>query len=113
MSGPGVYEISGLAWSGAGRIRKVEVSADGGKSWAEAQLPELNSSKGLTRFRLPWAWSGQPAVLVSRATDEAGAVQPTRKAWLADYAPGQAYHYHALASWGVDASGKVSHVYAS
>ncbi|MGZ3364135.1 MAG: sulfite dehydrogenase [Caulobacteraceae bacterium] len=113
MSGPGVYEISGMAWSGAGRIRKVEVSADGGRSWAEAQLPELIPSKGVTRFRLPWAWSGQPAVLVSRATDETGAVQPTRKAWLADYAPGQAYHYNALASWDVDASGKVSHVYAS
>jgi sulfane dehydrogenase subunit SoxC len=111
MSGPGVYEISGLAWSGAGRIRKVEVSADGGKSWAEAQLPELNPSKGLTRFRLAWAWGGQPAVLMSRATDEAGAVQPTRKAWLADYAPGQAYHLNAMTSWGVDAAGKVSHVY--
>lgn len=111
MSGPGVYEISGMAWSGAGRIRKVEVSADGGRSWAEAQLPELNPAKGVTRFRLPWAWSGQPAVLISRATDETGAVQPTRKAWLADYAPGQAYHYHAMTSWGVNASGKVSHVY--
>jgi sulfane dehydrogenase subunit SoxC len=111
MSGPGVYEISGLAWSGAGRVRRVEVSADGGKSWAEAQLPELNPSRGLTRFRLAWAWSGQPAVLISRATDEIGAVQPTRKAWLADFAPGQAYHLNAMTSWGVDAAGKVSHVY--
>lgn len=113
MSGPGVYEISGMAWSGSGRIRKVEVSADGGRSWAEAQLGELNPSKGVTRFRAPWAWSGQPALLISRATDETGAVQPPRKAWLAEYAPGQAYHYNALTSWGVDASGKVSHVYAS
>jgi sulfane dehydrogenase subunit SoxC len=113
MSGPGVYEISGMAWSGAGRIRRVEVSADGGKSWAEAQLPELNPSKGVTRFRLAWAWSGQPAVLISRATDETGAVQPTRKAWLADYAPGQAYHLNAMTSWGVDTAGKVTHVYAT
>jgi sulfane dehydrogenase subunit SoxC len=113
MQGPGVYEISGVAWSGAGRIAKVEVSADGGKSWALAQLPELNPSKGITRFRLPWAWGGQPAVLMSRATDETGTVQPARKAWMAQYAPGQSYHYNAMISWGVDASGKVSHVYAS
>jgi sulfane dehydrogenase subunit SoxC len=113
MRGPGVYEISGVAWSGAGRIAKVEVSADGGKSWALAQLGELNPSKGVTRFRLPWAWSGQPAVLMSRAVDETGAVQPARKVWMAQYAPGQSYHFNAMTSWGVDASGKVSHVYAS
>jgi sulfane dehydrogenase subunit SoxC len=113
MAGPGVYEISGLAWSGAGRITRVEVSADGGKSWAEALLGELRPDKGVTRFRLPWAWSGAPAVLTSRATDDRGAVQPTRTAWLAMWAPGQNYHFNALASWAVDANGKVSHVYAS
>lgn len=113
LSGPGVYEISGVAWSGAGRIVKVELSADGGASWTPAQLPELVPSKGITRFRLPWVWSGQPAELMSRAVDETGAVQPSRKAWMAQYAPGQGYHFNAIHSWGVDASGKVSHVYAS
>jgi sulfane dehydrogenase subunit SoxC len=113
MQGPGVYEISGMAWSGSGRVARVDVSADGGKSWAEAQLGELRPDKGVTRFRLPWAWNGGPANLFSRATDDRGNVQPTRQAWLATYAPGQAYHFNAMTSWGVDGSGKISHVYAA
>ncbi len=112
MRGPGVYEISGLAWSGAGRIAKVEVSADGGKSWAQAALEGPVLPKALTRFRLPWRWSGGPAVLLSRATDEARERQPTRDAWLAQYAPGQGYHYNAINAWGVGADGAVAHVYA-
>ena len=112
MRGPGVYEISGLAWSGAGRIARVEVSADGGKSWAEAALEGPVLPKALTRFRLPWRWSGGPAVLLSRAVDEARERQPTRDAWLAQYAPGQGYHYNAVNAWGVGADGTVTHVYA-
>ena len=61
MKGPGLYEISGLAWSGYGRITKVEVSADGGKSWAGAALQPPVLSKALTRFRIPWRWNGGPA----------------------------------------------------
>lgn len=108
----GYYEISGLAWSGAGRVRRVELSADGGRSWAEALLEEPVLPKALTRFRLAWRWDGGPCVLMSRATDEKGQVQPTRAAWLRDYAPGQAYHQNSIQSWGVDASGGVSNVYA-
>ena len=78
LKGPGFYEISGLAWSGNGRIRQVEVSADGGKSWAPAALQEPVLPKALTRFRAAWQWNGGPAVLQSRATDETGMVQPTR-----------------------------------
>ena len=69
---PGYYEISGLAYSGNGRIAKVMVSADGGKSWGEAALDAPVLSKALTRFRMPWRWEGQPVVLQSRAWDEAG-----------------------------------------
>ena len=58
LKGPGFYEISGLACSGNGRIAKVEVSADGGKSWAEAALQRPVMSKALTRFRMPWRWDG-------------------------------------------------------
>ena len=78
LKGPGYYEISGLAYSGNGRIAKVMVSADGGKSWAQAALDAPVLSKALTRFRMPWRWDGQPVVLQSRAWDEAGNVQPTR-----------------------------------
>src|SRR5262249_48032561 len=69
---PGYYEISGIAYSGDGRIAKVLVSADGGKSWAQAALQEPVQSKAFTRFRTPWRWDGQPAILQSRAWDEAG-----------------------------------------
>lgn len=112
MKGPGVYEISGLAWSGAGRISKVEISADGGKTWAAAALTEPVLSKALTRFRLPWHWNGSPSVLMSRATDEKGGGQPTRASWVAQYAPGQGYHNNAIQSWSVEADGTVKNVYA-
>jgi sulfane dehydrogenase subunit SoxC len=112
MRGPGVYEISGLAWSGLGRVTKVEISADGGRSWAEAALTPPVLSKALTRFRLPWRWDGQPVTLLSRATDEKGGVQPTRAAWLAQYAPGQTYHYNAMQVWSVTPAGEVRNAYA-
>ena len=76
---PGYYEISGLAYSGNGRIAKVMVSADGGSSWGEAALDAPVLSKALTRFRMPWRWDGQPVILQSRAWDEAGNMQPTRE----------------------------------
>jgi sulfane dehydrogenase subunit SoxC len=111
MKGSGVYEISGLAWSGAGRVSKVEVSADGGKSWALAALTDPVLPKSLTRFRLPWHWNGNPSTLMSRATDEAGGTQPSRADWVAQYAPGQGYHFNGIQGWGVEADGTVKNVY--
>jgi sulfane dehydrogenase subunit SoxC len=120
MKGPGFYEISGLSWSGKGRIGKVEVSADGGKSWALAALQTPVLSKALTRFRMPWNWDGSPAVLLSRATDESGNVQPSRAAFLAErgapkVTPNVAAfpmeHCNMISSWGVSAKGEVTNVY--
>jgi len=111
MQGAGYYEISGLAWSGLGRVRRVDISADGGKSWAEAALTGPVLPKALTRFRLPWMWSGGPATLMSRTTDEKGVVQKTHADWVAQYAPRQNFHFSAIQSWGVAADGKVSNVY--
>jgi sulfane dehydrogenase subunit SoxC len=121
MKGSGLYEISGLAWSGYGKITKVEVSADGGKSWARAALQAPVLSKAFTRFRMPWNWDGRPVVLQSRATDEAGNVQPTREAFIAERGPPRGTpnvaaftmeHCNAITSWGINASGEVNHVYA-
>ncbi len=109
---PGYHEIDGLAWSGRGRIRRVEVSADGGASWAEATLDQPVLPQALTAFRMPWRWNGAPAVLMSRATDETGTVQPHRADWLGKYAPGQGYHSNAIQAWSVGTDGKVAHVYA-
>jgi len=108
---PGRYEVSGLAWSGAGRIRQVEVSTDGGANWTAATLIGEERPRAFVRFRLPWEWNGKPAVLQSRATDEKGRVQPARKDWLAQYSANP-YHNHSIVSWAVGADGKVTHVYA-
>jgi sulfane dehydrogenase subunit SoxC len=121
LKGPGLYEISGIAYSGTGRIEKVMVSADGGQSWAQAALQEPVLSKAFTRFRMPWRWNGGPATLQSRAWDEAGEVQPTRAEFvaargeLAKSAPVLAFpnqHYNSITSWGVGSNGEVKHVYA-
>jgi sulfane dehydrogenase subunit SoxC len=112
MRGPGLYEISGLAWSGNGRITRVEVSADGGKSWARAQLQEPVIAKSLTRFRLAWNWNGGPATLQSRAVDSTGYVQPTRDRLLAERGARALYHFNGIASWSVSDKGEVAHVYA-
>src|SRR6202044_872451 len=80
---PGLYEISGVAYSGNGRIAKVIVSADGGKSWGEAALDEPRLPKAFTRFGMAWRWDGGPAILQSRAWDEAGDVQPLRAEFVA------------------------------
>jgi sulfane dehydrogenase subunit SoxC len=112
MQGPGLYQISGLAWSGFGRIRRVEVSADGGKSFAEAALDGPVLPQALTRFRMPWRWDGSPSVLMSRAVDDTGAVQPTRAALLAARGAAWRYHYNAIQTWNVAAGGAVSNVYA-
>jgi sulfane dehydrogenase subunit SoxC len=111
MQGPGLYQISGIAWSAAGRVRRVEVSADGGKSWAPAALSAPVLPKALTRFRLAWRWNGGPAVLMSRAIDETGAVQPARDALLRERGAAYRYHYHAIQSWAVSATGEVRNVY--
>jgi sulfane dehydrogenase subunit SoxC len=108
IPGTGFYEISGLAWSGNGRVTGVEVSADGGKSWQPATLQDPVLPKCLTRFTLPWNWSGDPALLQSRATDETGAVQPTREALLATRGRNFSYHYNAILSWRVSSGGDVA-----
>jgi sulfane dehydrogenase subunit SoxC len=90
----------------------VEVSADGGKTWAVAALTGPVLPKALTRFRMAWNWNGQPSTLMSRATDETGGTQPTRAAWIAEYAPGQGYHFNGIQSWDIAADGAVKNVYA-
>jgi len=112
MKGPGLYEISGLAWSGYGKISKVEVSADGGKSWADAALQAPVLSKALTRFRMPWRWNGGPAILQSRATDDTGYLQPTREKMIAARGNRTIYHSNAITTWAVSDKGEVKHVYA-
>src|SRR4249919_1362021 len=112
MKEAGLYEISGLAWSGYGKITRVEVSADGGKSWARAALQPPVLSKALTRFRIPWRWNGGPALLQSRAIDDTGYVQPTREKMIATRGSRTIYHSNAITAWAISDKGEVKHVYA-
>lgn len=108
----GFFEIAGLAWSGHGRIARVDVSADGGRSWMTAQLHGPALDRAFTRFTLPWRWDGRKAVLMSRATDEHGRTQPLRSAWKSRYASHSFNHYNAVQAWSIDADGRVENVYA-
>ena len=113
QQGPGLYQVSGLAWSGRGRIKQVDVSADGGDTWAPAELQEPVLPKAFTRFRIPWQWDGTPAILKSRAVDETGYVQPEREQLLAAQGRHGFYHYNAIVTWSVDKAGSVTHVYTA
>ena len=112
LTTPGFHEISGIAWSGRGKIRRVHVSVDDGKSWQEAQLQEPVLTRALTRFRLPWHWDGKPAVIQSRAIDETGYVQPTLAELLAVRGDNYYYHNNAIWPWRIAADGEVTNAKA-
>ncbi len=109
---PGFNEIRGLAWSGAGHIESVDISADGGVSWHTAKLQEPVLDKSLTRFTIAWQWDGKPCVLMSRATDSVGRTQPGRNELIEEKGINVYYHYNAIVAWGVQADGTVKHVYS-
>jgi len=112
LSASGFHEISGIAWSGHGKIKRVDVSVDAGKSWQEAQLQEPVLTRALTRFRLPWQWDGRPAVIQSRATDETDYVQPTLTQLLAVRGDNYFYHNNAIWPWRIAADGEVTNANA-
>jgi sulfane dehydrogenase subunit SoxC len=107
LNGPGAWPISGLAWSGRGRVTGVEVSTDGGQSWQPARLTGQAAPKAVVRFEYDWRWTGEEAVIASRATDETGRVQPTVAAFVAARGRGTDYHFNAIRSWRVASDGSV------
>ncbi|ODA67034.1 Oxidoreductase molybdopterin binding domain protein [Methyloligella halotolerans] len=110
LPGPGHYEIAGLAWSGNGRVRSVEVSLDGGKTWYPAHLDSVPEPMCTVRFTFPWRWDGKPAVLASRCIDETGMSQPTRDELVDLHGLNHVYHYNAIQNWAVAADGGVTNV---
>jgi sulfane dehydrogenase subunit SoxC len=108
LPGPGQYELTGIAWSGRGRIERVEVTVDGGASWLAAKLQEPRLPIALTRFRLPWTFEGREAIIASRSIDETGYVQPTREALVAVRGVNSVYHYNGVKFWKVRADGTVT-----
>ncbi len=107
LGGPGVQQVTGVAWSGRGAIRRVEVSTDGGRTWQNAELQTPVLPKAFTRFRFEWRWNGAEATLLSRCTDETGYVQPTREALIAVRGLRSNYHNNGIQSWRVHADGTV------
>ncbi len=112
IASKGEHEISGLAWSGRGKITRAEVSTDAGKTWNMAQLQEPIMSKCLTRFRYPWTWIGQEVVLQSRCYDETGYAQPTLSELVKVRGVNSVYHLNAIQSWHVAQDGMVTNVHA-
>jgi len=110
LVGRGYYEITGLAWSGRGKVKRVDVSVDGGRNWQSARLQEPVLAKALTRFRLDWSWDGAPALLQSRAVDETGHVQPTINQLRAVRGVRSIYHNNAMQTWRVQRDGEVWNV---
>jgi sulfane dehydrogenase subunit SoxC len=111
LSGPGMYEISGLAWSGRGRVSRVDVSMDGGATWRKADLQPPVLSFAHTRFRFPWRWDGREAVLQSRVTDEAGYVQPRLADLVKVRGVNSLYFNNSIQSWKVAGDGSVHNVH--
>ncbi len=107
----GYRQIRGIAWSGRGRVERVDVSTDGGRSWRAAALQEPVLPLAHTRFRLDWTWSGDEAVLQSRCADETGYVQPTRDALIAARGVRSVYHNNAIQSWRIARDGTVENVH--
>lgn len=106
----GFYNVSGIAWSGRGKIKQVDVSFDGGINWQTARLEGPIQNKALTRFNINWVWDGKPAILQSRAIDETGYVQPSYGQLRAVRGVKSIYHNNAIQSWKVVESGEVSNV---
>jgi sulfane dehydrogenase subunit SoxC len=104
---PGWRPINGIAWSGRGRISRVEVSTDDGATWHDAELAGPSLPKAHVRFQYMWNWDGSAQVLLSRATDETGNVQVTRTAMIAARGAGTDYHFTQIVGWRVHGDGKV------
>jgi sulfane dehydrogenase subunit SoxC len=106
----GYHEIRGLAWSGRGKVRRVDVSTDGGRNWRMARLQDPVLTKALARFRIDWNWNGEPALLQSRVIDETGYVQPTIRQLREVRGTRSIYHNNAIQTWRVDPAGDVTNV---
>lgn len=109
----GFHNITGLAWSGRGKVKRVDVSVDGGRNWRSARLESPVLSKCLTRFNLDWVWDGKPAIIQSRAVDDSGQVQPSYRQLRAVRGTRSIYHNNAVQSWLVQENGEVKNVQLS
>ena len=111
LIGRGFYNVTGLAWSGRGKVKRVDVSVDGGRNWRAARLESPVLGKCLTRFNINWTWDGAPAILQSRAIDDTGYVQPKMAQLRAVRGTRSIYHNNAIQSWRVGDNGEIGNVH--
>jgi sulfane dehydrogenase subunit SoxC len=109
---PGYQRITGLAWSGHGKISKVEISTDEGRTWKQAELNYPVLPKAQTRFQMDWVWDGKPTKIVSRSTDDKDNVQPDRESFIAKVGTNALFHYNAQQTWSIDGDGRVRNALA-
>ena len=109
---PGYNRITGLAWSGHGKIAKVEISTDGAQTWKQARLSDAVLPKAQTRFQTDWIWDGGATKISSRSTDDKGNVQPDRASFIALMGTNALFHYNAQQTWSIDAAGRVRNALA-
>ena len=104
----GTHALRGIAWSGHGKIKHVDISTDGGRNWRKAQLDMPILSKALTSFRAPFEWNGEELVLMSRAVDETGYVQPQLSQLIDARGKVSFYHNNSIQPWKISTNGEVS-----
>ena len=109
---PGYNRITGLAWSGHGKIVKVEISTDEAETWQQAQVNHPALPRAQTRFQMDWDWDGKPTKIVSRSTDDHGNVQPDRASFISRMGTNALFHYNAQQTWSIAATGKVHNALA-
>ena len=109
----GYVEIQGIAWSGRGKIKAVDISLDGGRNWVQAQLKGLVLPKSWTRFTYLYKWDGRPLLLQSRSVDETGYVQPTLAQLRKVRGVESIYHKNSIHTWKVKSNGEVTNVQLS
>ena len=110
LPGAGIHEVRGLAWSGLGRVKHVDVSFDGGVGWTRARLQEPVLPKALTRFTGEWRWDGKPALVQSRVVDETGFVQPTIAELRKIRGVKPIYNNNSIQTWQIKPDGSVFNV---
>ena len=111
--GKGHTVISGLAWSGRGRVARVDVTLDGGKNWHQARIDGLSLPMALHRFYFEFDWDGKPLLLQSRAVDETGYLQPTKNELRQVRGTNSIYHNNGIQTWHVRSTGEIENVEVS
>ena len=113
LHGPGPMVLTGVAWSGRGKISRVDISIDGGINWNEARISGPADSKSMHRFYYEFDWNGQQLLLQSRAQDDTGYVQPTKDQLRSVRGTNSIYHNNGIQTWAVDKNGATENVEVS